>query len=101
MSDRIVLMLLPGERRAAVAATAGRGRGAGAVPPAASGGAEGRASLDRGADVREERLDLAAQEDEGDDRDDGDEGEDQRVLREPLAFLVASNGGKELLNENH
>ena len=44
--------------------------------------------LDRRADHAERLADLAAQEDEGDDRDDGDEREDQGVLRETLAFLV-------------
>src|SRR5437868_474530 len=44
--------------------------------------------LDRVADRAEDLADLAAQEDQGDDRDDRDEGEDQRVLRESLAFLV-------------
>jgi hypothetical protein len=48
-----------------------------------------------------DRLDLAAQEDEGDDRDDGDEGEDQRVLRETLAVLVAMKRGEEAIDERH
>src|SRR3954462_9172002 len=46
--------------------------------------------LDRGADLAQDRGDLAAQEDQGDDRNDGDEGEDQRVLGETLAFLVTT-----------
>src|SRR5215211_4384919 len=50
----------------------------------------GGGSLDRLADRAQDRLDVAAQENEGDDRDDRDEGEDQRVLRETLAFLVAA-----------
>src|SRR5262245_41889474 len=57
--------------------------------------------LDRVTDVAEDRRDLAAQEDEGDDRDDRDEGEDQRVLRETLAFLVPTDRGEELLDECH
>src|SRR5687768_17298765 len=60
-----------------------------------------RLELDRVADVAEDRRDLAAQEDEGDDRDDCDEREDQRVLRESLAFLVAAKRCEELLNERH
>src|SRR5919107_1326716 len=39
-------------------------------------------------DDAEDVADLAAQENQGQDRDDGDEGEDQRVLREALPFLV-------------
>src|SRR6266446_751444 len=57
--------------------------------------------LDRVADVAEDRRDLAAEEDEGDDRDDGDEREDQRVLGQTLALLVPTNGDEELLNECH
>ena len=51
--------------------------------------------LDRVADRAQDRADLAAQEDEGDDRDDRDQGEDQRVLRETLAFLVAAKRSEE------
>src|SRR5439155_1396168 len=57
--------------------------------------------LDGIADVAQDRRDLAAEEDEGDDRDDGDEREDQRVLGQTLALLVPTNGGEELLNECH
>src|SRR5674536_17398 len=46
--------------------------------------------LDRAADGAEDRADLAAEEDQGDDRHDRDEGEDQCVLGEPLALLVAN-----------
>src|SRR5262245_15459979 len=46
-------------------------------------------SLDRRADRRQDLGDLAAEEDQGDDRHDRDEGEDQRVFRETLAVLVA------------
>src|SRR5712671_4539598 len=42
--------------------------------------------LDRVADVAQDRRDLAAQEDECDDRDDGDEGKNQRVFRETLTL---------------
>ena len=51
--------------------------------------------LDRVADRAQDRADLAAQEDQGDDRDDRDEGEDQRVLGETLAFLVAAKRGED------
>src|SRR5690349_18911175 len=51
--------------------------------------------LDRAADRAEDGADLAAQEDEGDDRDDRDEGEDQRVLREALAFLIPTEEADE------
>ena len=46
--------------------------------------------LDGRADLVQDRADLAAQEDEGDDRDDRDERQDQGVLSEALAFLVAA-----------
>src|SRR6476646_5915234 len=62
-------------------------------PPALTGPAVVTARmswcLDGLADLIQDRRDLAAQEDEGDDGDDGDEGEDQRVLREPLALVIA------------
>src|SRR3954452_16958284 len=45
--------------------------------------------LDVLADRAENLADRCAQEEQGEDRHDGDEGEDQRVLRETLAFLVA------------
>src|SRR5450759_4654835 len=45
--------------------------------------------LDRSSDVAEDLRDLAAQEDEGNDRDDRDEGEDEGVLGEALPLLVA------------
>src|SRR5512135_2408737 len=45
--------------------------------------------------------DRAAQVDQGEDRDDGDEGEDQRVLRETLAFLVTPEGSEERGDEGH
>ena len=51
--------------------------------------------LDGLADRAQDRADLAAEEDQGDDRDDGDEGEDQRVLGEALAFLIAADAGEE------
>src|SRR6185295_5578289 len=47
-----------------------------------------RVVLDGRADGAKDPADLRAQEDQGDDRHDRDEGEDQRVLRETLAFLV-------------
>src|SRR5206468_5203147 len=56
---------------------------------------------DRRADLRQDRADLGAQEDQRDDRDDRDEGEDQRVLGETLAFLVPAKRGEELMNERH
>src|SRR3954464_1993743 len=45
--------------------------------------------LDVLTDRAEDLADRRAQEEQGEDRHDGDEGEDQRVLRETLAFLVA------------
>src|SRR3954452_24411941 len=57
--------------------------------------------LDRRADLRQDRADLLAEEDQGDDRDDRDEGEDQRVLRETLAFLVPTDGCDECVDERH
>ena len=57
--------------------------------------------LDRATDLAQDRGDLAAQEDEGDDRDDRDEGEDQRVLREALAFLVPTKRGEERAKNGH
>src|SRR4051794_22099240 len=57
--------------------------------------------LDRAADRAQDLADLAAEEDQGDDRDDRDEGEDQRVLRETLAFVVPTNSGEETMNERH
>src|SRR5687768_1874100 len=64
-------------------------------------GLDGVCRSDRLADRVQDVADLAAQEDEGDDRDDRDEGEDQRVLRETLAFLVIASevrddGGKQI-----
>src|SRR6266850_113495 len=58
-------------------------------------------TLDRAADRAENRADLVAQEDQGDDRNDRDEGEDQRVLRETLAFLVAAEGCDESMKKRH
>jgi hypothetical protein len=40
-------------------------------------------------DVAQDVADLATEEDERDDREDRDESEDQRVLRESLAVLIA------------
>ena len=37
------------------------------------------------------RSRSTVEEDQGDDRDDRDEGEDQRILREALAILVAAD----------
>ena len=48
-----------------------------------------------------ELEDLAAEEDQGDDRDDRDEGEDQRVLRETLAFLVPAKRDEESVEQRH
>ena len=41
-------------------------------------------------------VDAAAQDAQGDDRDDRDQREDQRVLGEPLALLVAIERGEDL-----
>src|SRR6188508_2260115 len=57
--------------------------------------------LDRAADRAQDLADLAAQEDEGDDRDDGDEREDQRVLREALALFVPMQRGEDVVDERH
>src|SRR5258706_112567 len=57
--------------------------------------------LDRRADRAEDAADRAAQEQEGNDRNDRDEGEDQRVLRETLAFLVAPQRPEERGEEGH
>src|SRR5580765_1302010 len=42
--------------------------------------------LDRVADVAQDRRDLAAEEDECDDRDDGDQGKNQGIFRETLTL---------------
>ena len=85
-------------------------QGVGAAVPAAAGPkrndrrADARRScdrwvrdseLDRVPHVAQDAADLIAQEDEGNDRDDRDEGEDQRVLREALAFLVTTDRGEQ------
>src|SRR5688572_21091784 len=57
--------------------------------------------LDRRPDRAQDRADLGAQENQGNDRDDRDEGEDQRVLRETLALLVAPERGEEAVEERH
>ena len=57
--------------------------------------------LDARADRVQDPRDLAAQEEEGDDRDDRDEGEDQRVLRETLAFLVPAKRGEKSGEQRH
>ena len=51
--------------------------------------------LDGAADRAEDLADLAAQEDEGDDRNDGDQGEDQCVLGKTLAVLVPTEESDE------
>src|SRR5579862_4579823 len=43
--------------------------------------------LDRVADVAQDRADLAAQEEQGNDRDDRDQGQDEGVLGEALAVF--------------
>src|SRR6187431_41550 len=58
--------------------------------PASSLKSEGL-GLDRVADGREDLRNLAAQEDQGDNRDDGDKSKDQRVLREALALLLVTH----------
>ena len=60
-----------------------------------------RVVLDRAADLAQDRADLVAQEDQRDDRDDGDEREDQRVLGEALALLVAAKRREERVDELH
>src|SRR5919206_2694258 len=56
--------------------------------PAERAGRGRYSGLDGVADRAEDLAHLLTQEDQGDDRHDRDEGEDQRVLRETLAFLV-------------
>ena len=51
--------------------------------------------LDGGAGVAKDRLDLAAQEDERNDRDERDENEDQGVLGEALTFFAAVKDGRD------
>src|SRR5665811_1136802 len=60
-------------------------RAAGSTPTALQ-----RMVLDRASDGAQDLADLAAEEDQGDDRHDRDEGEDQCVLGEPLTLLVAN-----------
>jgi hypothetical protein len=69
---------------------AGNKKPAGAEGSGGSGVAV-ESRLDRRADLRQDRADLRPEEDQGDDRNDGDEREDQRVLRETLAFLVPTS----------
>src|SRR5215213_9530915 len=89
------------DRRCTPARRPRRNETAGTFPTVSSScGTEG-SRLDRRADGAEDRLDLAAEEDQGDDRDDRDEGEDQRVLRETLSLLVLAERGEELMNERH
>src|SRR5918997_1434772 len=57
--------------------------------------------LDGRADLAQDRADLAAEEDQGDDRDDRDQGEDQCVLGQALALLVAADRGEERVDERH
>src|SRR4026207_79768 len=61
----------------------------------------GSAVLDRRSYGAEDAADRAAQEEQGHDRNDRDEGEDQRVLRETLAFLVAPQRREERGEEGH
>ena len=49
-----------------------------------------RVLSDRLPDGAQELADIAAKEDQGDDRDDGDEGEDECVFGEALTLLVAN-----------
>src|SRR3954451_16560760 len=65
-----------------------------AIQPAALD-QSGRSVLDGRADRVEDRADLAAQEDQGDDRDDGDQREDEGVLGETLAFVIVADGRDE------
>src|SRR3954453_2526139 len=43
------------------------------------------------ADLRDDRADLAPEEDQGDDRDDRDQGEDECVLGETLTVVAADD----------
>src|SRR4029077_19344120 len=57
--------------------------------------------LDGLADGVEDAADLGAHEDQRDDRDDRDECEDQRVLGEALAFVVAAERSEDRRDECH
>jgi hypothetical protein len=52
------------------------------------------AGLDAVADVAEQTLDVAAEEQDGDDAEDRDETEDEAVLGETLAVFVGDDGTK-------
>src|SRR6266480_4231750 len=57
--------------------------------------------LDRVADLAQDRADLRAKEDEGDDRDDRNQSEDQRVLGETLTLFVFPEGRDKSGEERH
>src|SRR3972149_3742089 len=61
-------------------------------PPAGDGPSVGscRRCLDLRADLRKDRRDLLAEEDERHDRDDGDQRQDERVLRQALTLVVTA-----------
>src|SRR5688500_15312917 len=52
---------------------------------------------DLGADVRQDGVDLTTEERDRHDRQDGDQGQDQRVLGQALASLVAGNQAVQVL----
>ena len=59
-------------------------------------------TLDGVADVAQDVADLAAEEEQCEDRDDGDQGQDERVLREPLTTgcdPIPSEAGRSLAFE--
>src|ERR1700686_1799805 len=49
-------------------------------------------SLDAAADVAQDGLDVAAEEDDGADAEDGDEAEDEAVLGQALTLFVDHDG---------
>jgi len=57
--------------------------------------------LDARADGVEDPRDLAAQEEQRNDRDDRDQGKDQRVLGETLALLVGAERCDESSKHGH
>ena len=74
-------MQLRADRIGGVQSPVRRVGGAGVAADAAA------APLERLAHGRQDAADLAAEEDQGDDRHDRDEGEDERVLGQSLAFF--------------
>ena len=102
---KVVVALRPGDviRRAWSSALTGKAEPPGLSAPAVHGllGSTPECLLDAFADHAEDAADLRAEEDEGTDRDDRDQSEDQRVLRETLAFLVPAKRGEKSGEQRH